>query len=82
MNNMNCPPYPPKPIMTIWIFPAKKTNETIPRKWRYKTKKNYENNNKSILTILQTRIYQTNELKYIQNDQKNADFIYLITENL
>ena len=21
---MNCPPYPHKPIMTIWIFPAKK----------------------------------------------------------
>ena len=37
-------------------------------------KKNYEINNKSILTILQTRIYQTNELKYIQNDQKSCRF--------
>ena len=53
-------------------FSRQKTNETIPRKWRYK--KNYEINNKSILTILQTRIYQTNELKYIQNDQKKCWF--------
>ena len=53
-------------------FSRQKTNETIPRKWRYK--KNYEINNKSILTILQTRIYQTNELKYIQNDQKSCRF--------
>ena len=69
---MNCPPYPHKPIMTIWIFPAKKRTKLFHANGD--TKKNYEINNKSILTILQTRIYQTNELKYIQNDQKSCRF--------
>ena len=70
------------PTNRLWLFeffpPKNERNYSTQMEIQ---KKNYEINNKSILTILQTRIYQTNELKYIQNDQKKFRF-YLFNNRI